>query len=42
MIYDYRWVGGSESELSEATEERKLDQRRAVTGEDVKWFLPTC
>lgn len=30
-----RWVGGPESELTEATEARQLEQRRAVTGEDV-------
>ncbi len=30
-----RWVGGPESELTEATEERQLEQQRAVTGEDV-------
>jgi len=30
-----RWVGGPESELAEVTEARKLEQRRALTGEDV-------
>jgi len=30
-----RWVGGPESELTEATEARQLEQRRTITGEDV-------